>query len=72
MLAAVDHAFLPNKVVLLRPSDGADAVIELAPYARDQVAVDGAATAYVCRNFACELPTTQASDVLRTLSVSVP
>jgi hypothetical protein len=31
------------------------------------VAVGGAATAYVCRNFACDLPTTQASDVIRAL-----
>jgi len=67
MLDAVDHAFLPNKVVVFRPNEDAGAVIEIAPYARDQVAIGGAATAYVCRNFSCDLPTTRVSDVIQVL-----
>jgi uncharacterized protein YyaL (SSP411 family) len=67
MLDAVDRAFLPNKVVVLRPSEDAAAVVEIAPYARDQVAIGGAATAYVCRNFSCDLPTTRVSDVIQAL-----
>jgi uncharacterized protein YyaL (SSP411 family) len=72
MLAAVDRAFTPNKVVVFRPSAGAAAVIDIAPYTREQVALDGAATAYVCRNFACDLPTTDAAAVVTRLGGGAP
>jgi len=31
-------------------------------------AVDGAATAYVCRNQACDLPTTDIEQMMKTLT----
>ena len=67
MLAAVDRAFVPNMVVVLRPSEDPQPVVDVVPYAREQVAVGGAATAYVCRNFACDLPTTEPAEVLARL-----
>ena len=72
MLDAVDRAFVPNKVVVLRPADDPKAVVAVVPYARDQVPVDGAATAYVCRNFACDLPTTKPEEVRVKLGADVP
>ncbi|PIQ82213.1 MAG: thioredoxin domain-containing protein [Candidatus Omnitrophica bacterium CG11_big_fil_rev_8_21_14_0_20_64_10] len=53
--------FLPKKVVVFRPEgdpDGAAAIERLAPYLGSQRAFDRKTTAYVCRNYACELPTT--------------
>jgi hypothetical protein len=67
MLSAVEQTFEPNKVVLLRPSGDPKALVAIAPYTREQVAVDGAATAYVCRNFACDLPTTRPEDAAARL-----
>jgi hypothetical protein len=74
LLRAVNRAFLPNAVVHLVPT-GADAAAErealrrVAPWTADLETVGGAATAYVCRAFACELPTTDAGAMLRSLGV---
>jgi uncharacterized protein YyaL (SSP411 family) len=57
--------YIPNKVVLFKPADDANHPIsDLAPYAQSMTALDGKATVYVCRNFACELPTTDADKML--------
>jgi uncharacterized protein len=57
LLAVVNGAYLPNKVVALRrPEDHApEAAIGLLA---ERPPLDGRATAYVCQNYACELPTT--------------
>jgi len=58
LLEVIRREYLPNAVVLLVPPEGdGDRVRRAAPFAEDHVAVDGRATAYVCRDFACELPT---------------
>jgi uncharacterized protein YyaL (SSP411 family) len=68
MLAALRHAFIPNHVVLLRPSDPAEPEItRLAPYTKDQVAISGKAAAYVCQNFRCQLPTSDVNQMLELL-----
>jgi len=56
MLDALRGMFLPSSVVLLRAGDAG--IAELAPFTRELEAVDGKATAYVCENFACQLPVT--------------
>lgn len=61
MLAELRRPFLPNKVVLLRPSTDENAaarLAQLAPFTETQISVEEKATAYVCENFACQLPTT--------------
>ncbi len=58
LLNELRKSFLPNKVVLFRPSNGdSSEIIDIAPYTRDQKTLDGKATAYVCANFSCEMPT---------------
>jgi uncharacterized protein len=57
MLQALHSRFLPNKVVLLVDSDEARAALSatiptIAPMER----VDGRASAYVCRDYTCQLP----------------
>lgn len=60
MLREVRRAFLPNKVVVLHPSGRAGEAVEaLVPFVKGQVAMGGRATAYVCQNYACRLPTTE-------------
>lgn len=62
MLDALQESFLPNKVILFRPANdeaAAAKLAELAPFTETQLAVDGKPTAYVCKNFACQLPTTE-------------
>ncbi|MDH5627222.1 MAG: thioredoxin domain-containing protein, partial [Candidatus Krumholzibacteria bacterium] len=67
MRREADRRFLPHLVTVFRPATGADRVIALAPYVREQVAQGGAATAYLCRNFACELPITDPAELGRRL-----
>ena len=69
MLTALRKPFLPGKVVLLRPVDKkkAAAVIGLAPYTEFMVAKNGRATAYVCTDFVCKLPTTDIAQMLANL-----
>jgi hypothetical protein len=68
MIKAVRKAFIPNKVFLLRPTDQkAPAITAIAPYTKEHGELDGTATAYVCRNYACSLPTTSADKMLELL-----
>jgi uncharacterized protein YyaL (SSP411 family) len=57
LLAVVNGGYRPNQVVALRRPDdhAAEAVIALLA---ERPPLDGRATAYVCQNYACELPTT--------------
>ena len=70
MLEILRRPFRPRTVVLRRPAegDGASRLAELAPFTRDQESVErGRATAYVCRDFACEAPTTDPEELERRL-----
>ncbi len=70
MLRAIHRRFLPNKVVLFRPETaGTPEIAKISEYAAAMRAVNGRATAYVCRNFACELPTNDPRKMLALLGV---
>jgi len=66
LMRAIEGRYIPRKVVLLRSDADKKKIAELAPYTKDQEPIDGKATAYVCRNYACELPT---NDVGRMLAL---
>ena len=72
MLAALRKPFLPGKVVLLRPADkkAAAAIISLAPYTEFMVSKNNRATAYVCTDFVCKLPTTDIAQMLANLKTT--
>src|SRR4051794_33841490 len=66
---AVFAAFVPNKVVL---HSGAD-IAAIAPFTKAQRAIGGKATAYVCTNYLCRLPTADREKVRELLAgASVP
>jgi uncharacterized protein YyaL (SSP411 family) len=69
MLTALRQPFLPGKIVLLRPADKKEAaeIIRMAPYTEFMVPKNGRATAYVCTEFVCKLPTTEISQMLANL-----
>ena len=70
LMNAVRQAFVPNKVLLLRPADQkAPAITAIAPYTKELKELDGKAAAYVCRNYACRLPTTSAEKMLEMLAI---
>jgi uncharacterized protein YyaL (SSP411 family) len=55
ILDLVNSKFIPNKVVLLK-KPGDSKLEQIAPYTVPYKEIDGA-TAYICRNYACEQPT---------------
>ena len=72
MIEAVRSVYAPFSVVALRSPGAGPAPIEsVAPFAAAQVALEGRATAYVCRDFACQAPTTDALEAARLLRESV-
>jgi uncharacterized protein YyaL (SSP411 family) len=60
---AVFSSFVPNKIVL---HGGAD-VAAIAPFTKAQRAIGGKATAYVCTNHLCRLPTGDPINILKLL-----
>ncbi|MCI0531603.1 MAG: thioredoxin domain-containing protein, partial [candidate division Zixibacteria bacterium] len=68
MLEKVRKQFLPRKVVILHPAGKAGQEIEkLVPYLEGLGQRDQMATAYVCRDFVCQLPTTDLAQLEQLL-----
>jgi len=66
MLKAIQARYIPNKVLILRPVDQESPEINhIAPFAKGLVSIDGKATAYVCMNHSCQLPTTDVNEVMK-------
>ena len=74
MLEALRRPFSPGKVVVFRPADPvrAAAIIRLAPYTEHMIPKDDKATAYVCSDFVCKLPTTDITQMLANLKPVEP
>jgi uncharacterized protein YyaL (SSP411 family) len=67
MLGALRSRFMPRVTVLLRPPGDAPPIATLAPFTATMRATDGKATAYACRNQACDAPTTDVAALLASL-----
>lgn len=68
MIAALNKRYIPNKVVVLNPTNEDNReLISVAAYVSNQKAIDGKATAYVCKNFTCGRPTTEIEQMLKSL-----
>jgi hypothetical protein len=62
MVAVVHKLFLPNKVILLRPSGSeVQELSALAPFVSMLETVWSQPTAYVCEQYACKTPITDAA-----------
>jgi len=66
LVAEVFGRYLPNRVVAGMAAGDAPAAAGI-PLLESRVAVEGKATAYVCRNYACELPVTERAALARQL-----
>jgi len=69
MLEELWTHFIPNKVLVFRPEGADPEITSLAAYTKMQVLIEGKATAYVCRNYECQLPTTEVNEMLKMLNV---
>jgi uncharacterized protein YyaL (SSP411 family) len=67
-LKAIHSRFLPNHTVLLIDSDEARQTLgAFMPALNDMTTIEGKTTAYVCENFACQLPTTSVEKMMELL-----
>ncbi len=66
-LDALNSKFIPNKIVLFRDDADPNDLISIAPYTKNQKSIEGKTTAYVCKNFVCNLPTNDVKTMLSFL-----
>lgn len=72
MLKTLREYFIPNKIVIFRSNeDKKPDIINLAEFTRDQTGINGKATAYICRNYSCNMPTTDVNKMLELLNVKM-
>lgn len=70
MISALRKSFIPNKAIILRPTEDLSSSIDsLSEFVRGYPAVNDRATAYVCLNNACKAPTTDPSEMLKLLGI---
>jgi uncharacterized protein YyaL (SSP411 family) len=69
MLNTLQRRFIPNKVLLFTPTDKKTPLLdEIAGYTKNYKSIEGKATAYVCQNYICSLPTTDIDEMLNLLN----
>jgi uncharacterized protein YyaL (SSP411 family) len=70
MIDAINGEFIPNKIVILKDSgvEKSD-IMNIGEFTRNLKSIDGKATAYVCKNFQCDLPTTEVDKMMALLRV---
>ena len=67
LLAALHARFVPHGIVLLVSAESRPALSRYLPVVADMTAIGGQATAYVCENYACQLPTADVAAFERLL-----
>ena len=69
MTREIYSQFLPNKVVAFHPLKGEEArkIEALSPFKKNQLSMDSKTTAYVCKNYVCDFPTTDISKFKKLL-----
>jgi uncharacterized protein YyaL (SSP411 family) len=69
MIRVLRETYLPNKVVLFRPTDRKKPdIVRLSAFTEFQAGIDGKAAAYVCRDYQCEQPLTDADAFRKVLA----
>jgi uncharacterized protein len=69
LLRQVNRRFIPDKMVLLADGGaGQKFFASQVDFMKDVTPTEGAATAYVCENFVCQLPATKPNVLAELLS----
>jgi uncharacterized protein YyaL (SSP411 family) len=70
LLETVHSRYLPNKVLVVARPGQVDELSLRIPLLAGRSQIDGAPTAYVCENYACQLPVTEPAALLRLLGAA--
>jgi hypothetical protein len=69
LLKEIHSHFIPNKILILADAgDGQAFFSGFIPFVGTLKTIDGQPTAYVCENYACQLPTSNPAVVAQLLS----
>lgn len=63
LLKTAQRFFSPNRILLWKNSQSRETLDSIAPGTRPMEALNGAAAAFVCENFVCQLPVTTAEQL---------
>jgi len=66
ILTEIRKRFLPGKVVILHPEKD-KSIEEITGFVKEQMAIDGKATAYICENYACKAPANDMNQIKKLL-----
>ncbi|MBI5022503.1 MAG: thioredoxin domain-containing protein [Ignavibacteriales bacterium] len=67
MLREIRKHFLPNNIILLVDDDSKSKLVAYLPFIENMTMIDGKATAYICQNYRCQLPTNDIKKVAELL-----
>ncbi len=68
MVDSLRSEYFPSKVVLFKNvTDESKQLDKIAPFSKSHIQLEGKATAYVCKNYICNLPTNDAQKMLSLL-----
>lgn len=68
MMSAFRKKYSPNKVLLFKGTGDAPGITAIAEFTKGQSSLNGKATAYVCLDHVCNLPTTDLNKALELLA----
>ncbi|MDX9786639.1 MAG: thioredoxin domain-containing protein [Desulfobacterales bacterium] len=68
MLGTLQKQFLPETTLIFKPDGPNEGIGRLTPFTTAMTPINRQATAYVCRNFACNLPTTDIDEMMNNLN----
>lgn len=71
MFRALKANFIPNKVAIFRPVDEeSPEMSRISKFTSDYKDINGKATAYICQNHTCQLPTNSPDEMLKLLGAT--
>ncbi|MBI3194880.1 MAG: thioredoxin domain-containing protein, partial [Ignavibacteriae bacterium] len=68
LVTEIHSRFLPYKVLLFVDEQSRKSLEKILPFIKEMQQIDNKPTAYICKNFACQLPTSDISVVRELLT----
>jgi uncharacterized protein YyaL (SSP411 family) len=63
----LNSKFIPNKILLYKPTDREDEINLIAPFLTHYKEIDGKTTIYICKNYECKQPVTSVEEMMRLI-----
>jgi uncharacterized protein YyaL (SSP411 family) len=60
----LNSKFIPNKILLYKPTDREDEINLIAPFLTHYKEIDGKTTIYICKNYECKQPVTSVEEMM--------